>query len=240
LDEKVGFLGGSDRVVLRSNEGAAPSIAGRAFEALKRAIVELRLRPGDSISEAEVARELGISRQPVREAFIKLAEVGLIEIRPKRGTFVRLISRREVENARFIREAIEVAVVRKAARDAPDETLAELGGLIELQVESATAGDLAGFHQLDERFHRTIAEAADCEHAWRITEDLKVQFDRVRFLSLPHATPLSTLVEQHRRIAQAIANRDADAAEQAMRRHLSEVLTSLPKIAAEQPALFVD
>jgi DNA-binding GntR family transcriptional regulator len=240
LDDQIGIFDGSDRLALCGDVSGAPSIAGRAFEALKRAIVELRLRPGDSISEAEVARELGISRQPVREAFIKLAEVGLIEIRPKRGTFVRLISRREVENARFIREAIEVAVVRKAAADAPDETIAELGRLIDLQVDSAAAGDLASFHQLDDRFHRAIAEAADCEDAWKITEDLKVQFDRARFLSLPHATPLGTLVEQHRRIAQAIANRDADAAEEAMRRHLSEVLTSLPKIAAEQPALFVD
>lgn len=240
MDHQIGLLGRSDRAAPGDAEGGAPSIAARAFETLKRAIVELRLRPGDSISEAEVAGELGISRQPVREAFIKLAEVGLVEIRPKRGTLVRLISRREVENARFIREAIEVAVVRKAAHDAPDETIAELGRLIELQVERAAAGDLAGFHQLDERFHRTIAEAADCAHAWKITEDLKVQFDRVRFLSLPHATPLATLVEQHRRIAQAIASRDADAAEQAMRRHLTEVLNSLPKIAAEQPSLFVD
>src|SRR5689334_21712933 len=90
----------------------------RVFDAIRQAIVQLQLRPGNLLSEAEVARQLGVSRQPVREAFIKLAEVGLVEVRPQRGTFVVLISKREVQNARFIREAVEVAVARKAAMEA--------------------------------------------------------------------------------------------------------------------------
>jgi DNA-binding GntR family transcriptional regulator len=223
-----------------AEQAGANSIAVRVFGTLKRSIVELALKPGDSLSEAEVARMLGVSRQPVREAFIKLAEVGLVEIRPKRGTFVRLISQREVENARFIREAIEAAVVRKAADEASDSQITALDRLIELQVAISGTGDLAGFLHLDEQFHRAVAEAADCEHAWHIVEDLKVQFDRVRFLSLPNATPIETLVDQHRAIVQGIAAHDPDLAERAMRRHLAEVLMSLPKIAAEQSELFVD
>lgn len=218
----------------------SPSATIRVFEQLKRAIVELAHRPGDSLSEAEVARQLGVSRQPVREAFIKLAEVGLVEIRPKRGTFVRLISQREVQNARFIREAIETAVVRKAAAEASEAELKTLNALIDRQEKFARAGDLSGFLELDEAFHRTIAMAADCEHAWHIVEDLKVQFDRVRFLSLPQATPIKTLVDQHRAIADAIAQRDPARAEQAMHEHLGEVLKSLPKLAAEKSELFVD
>lgn len=220
--------------------GPAISITGRVFDTLKRQIVELQHKPGDSLSEAEVARQLGVSRQPVREAFIKLAEVGLVQVRPKRGTFVRLISQREVDNARFVREAIEVAVVRKAAASAGPDRLNQLAGLIEAQDETARAGHLSAFLDLDDRFHRTIAEAVDCEYAWSIVEDLKVQFDRVRFLSLPGATRLHTLVEQHRAIVAGIAANDPDAAEAAMRVHLAEVLISLPKIAAEHAELFAD
>ena len=88
----------------------------RVFEAIRQAIVQLQLRPGNPLSEADIGRQLGVSRQPVREAFIKLAESGLVEIRPQRGTYVRLISVREVGNARFLRAAIEVAILKKAAR----------------------------------------------------------------------------------------------------------------------------
>lgn len=212
----------------------------RVFEALRQAIVQLQLRPGNPLSEADIGRQLGVSRQPVREAFIKLAETGLVEIRPQRGTFVRLISMREVTNARFLREAIEVAIVRKAAADASAADVAVLEGLVGEQRAVAVGGDNAAFLRLDEKFHQAIARSADCEDAWRVLEGLKAQMDRVRYLSLPEATPLATIIEQHEEIVRAVARRAPEAAEQAMRRHLSEILLSLPKLAAGHPAYFVD
>lgn len=214
------------------NAFARPATVGnKVFESVRQAIIQLHLRPGDTLSEAEMARQLGVSRQPVREAFIKLAEVGLVEIRPQRGTSVVMISRREVENARFIREAIEVAVVRKAATDAKTSQYDGLDALIERQRAANAADDHAEFLRLDESFHQAIALAADCEKAWRLLENLKAQMDRVRYLSLSDATPIKTLIEQHAAIVHGIRHGDADAAEAAMRRHLSEILTSLPKLA---------
>jgi len=212
----------------------------RVYQTLKRAIVELQLKPGHLLSEAEVAKRLGVSRQPVREAFIKLAEVGLVEVRPQRGTFVVLISRRDVTNARFIREAIEVAVVRKAAEEANAGSIALLGELVDKQRAVAQANDNAGFFRLDEAFHQAIAASVACEHAWRVVEDLKAQMDRVRYLSLPDATPIQVLVEQHTAILEAIRAHDPDAAEKAMRVHLMEILKSLPRIAEAHKELFVD
>jgi len=216
------------------------TIGTRVFETLKLSIVQLQLRPGNLLSEAEVAKQLGVSRQPVREAFIKLAEVGLVEIRPQRGTFVVMISRRDVENARFIREAIEGAVVRKACLEATPEHVQQLRDIAQRQRESSAAGDHASFLRLDEAFHQAIARSVDCEHAWRVLESLKAQMDRVRYLSVPLATPIDTLIAQHETIIEAIANHDPDAAAAAMREHLSEILTSLPKIAAAHPDMFVD
>ena len=212
---------------------ARPATVGnKVFEAMRQAIIQLQLRPGDPLSEAEMARQFGVSRQPVREAFIKLAEVGLVEIRPQRGTSVVMISRREVENARFIREALEVAVARKAAAEADTAQHDMLDSLIERQRLASRAGDMAEFLRLDEAFHQAIAQAADCERAWRLLENLKAQMDRVRYLSLADATPLETLITQHAAIAYGIRRHDADAAEAGMRKHLSEILTSLPKVAA--------
>ncbi len=214
------------------------TISKRVFEALRAAIVQLQLRPGNLLSEAEVAKQLGVSRQPVREAFIKLAEIGLVEIRPQRGTFVVLISRREVENARFIREAIEVAIVRKACELANADHIAIMRDIVARQKLVGVAGDLAGFLRLDEELHQSLAHSVDCDEAWRLLENLKAQMDRVRYLSLPHETPLDVLIVQHEAIVDAIASGDPDLAEKRMRVHLAEILKSLPKIAAAQSDMF--
>lgn len=215
-------------------------MGNRVFDAVRQAVVQLQLRPGNLLSEADVARQYGVSRQPVREAFIKLAEVGLVEVRPQRGTFVKLISIREVQNARFIREAIEVAVVRKAALDVTPGGLGELGRILGGQREAAARGDNAGFLRLDDAFHQAIAHSADCDHAWRVLEGLKAQLDRVRYLSMPDATPLETLIGQHAAIVDALARHAAGDAQAAMRAHLGEILISLPRLAHANPELFSD
>ena len=214
------------------------SVGGRVYDALRSAIVQLQLKPGHSLSEAEIAGQLGVSRQPVREAFIKLSEAGLVEIRPQRGTFVRLISKREVENAQFLREAIEVAIVRKAASQplAPEH----LRDLIEQQRIAAAREDHSGFLRLDEQFHQAIAASVDCEDAWRVLDSLKAQMDRVRYLSLPEATPLEVIIDQHVAIVDAIEDGAPAAAEEAMHAHLREILRSLPMLAERKTTFFAD
>ena len=216
------------------------TMGNRVFDALRQAIVQLQLRPGNLLSEAEVARQLGVSRQPVREAFIKLAEVGLVEVRPQRGTFVMLISIREVQNARFVREAIEVAVARKAALEASSSKVAELKRILDEQRAASAAGDHVQFLKLDEAFHQTLAATADCEYAWRVLENLKAQMDRVRYLSMPNETPIETLIGQHAAIVDAVARHSPEDAEAAMRAHLGEIMMSLPRIAQAHPDLFTD
>jgi DNA-binding GntR family transcriptional regulator len=214
------------------------NVSHKVYDLLRDAIIQLILRPGDPLSETELARQLKVSRQPVREAFIKLAEAGLVEVRPQRGTYVLLISRREVENARFIREAIEVAFVRKAATEASDGLVDQLRQSISRQVAARDRGDHAEFLKHDEEFHQAVARGAGCETAWKLLGTLKAQMDRVRFLSLSDATPIDTLVKQHEAIASAIAARDPERAETAMRVHLGEILKSLPKLAEAHPDLF--
>jgi DNA-binding GntR family transcriptional regulator len=222
-----------------SRKARQGTIGSRVYDTIRAAIVQLSFRPGNPLSEAEIGRQLGVSRQPVREAFIKLSEEGMVEIRPQRGTFVRLISIREVQNARFLREAIEVAIIRKAAA-ADAGHLAEIAATVEGQREVADRGDNVAFLRLDDAFHQTIARSADCDDAWRVLEHLKAQMDRVRYLSLPNATPLEIIIDQHVQILEALQRKDAGGAEAAMRAHLSEVLTSLPKLAAAHPNFFAD
>jgi DNA-binding GntR family transcriptional regulator len=219
---------------------AGEPAARRVFHELKSAIVTMALTPGQALSENEIAARLGVSRQPVREAFIKLSEAGLVSIRPQRGTFVVKISVKQVTDARFVREAVEVAVVRKACEVMSAEAIADLKAILEAQRVAAVESVPARFLALDEAFHRGLALGVDCDYAWRVVEEVKAQMDRVRYLSLPQATPIGRLVDQHVAILAAVEAGDASQAEATVREHLSEILTSLPVLERQFPQLFED
>ncbi len=223
-------------IALRVREPIAPQL----FTALRQGIVELQLRPGEALSEAEIAARFGVSRQPVREAFIKLSEAGLVEIRPSRGTYVMRISARELANARFVREAIECDIANNAGRLATPRHIRMLRDNIAVQHDAAAQNDYRQFNELDESFHRAIADIVDCDYAWRIVESARVQTDRVRFLSLPDASPMPLLIRQHEKIVDCMQSGDPEGTEAAMRRHLREILVALPQIAAAYPDLFAD
>jgi GntR family transcriptional regulator, rspAB operon transcriptional repressor len=222
-------------------EGIVPMGSGstgtRIFHRLREAIVRVKIEPGQALSEAEIAKVYSVSRQPVREAFIKLAGAGLVEVRPQRGTYVSRIAVADVLNGRFLREAIEVAVVREAAINASPAAVRTLRSNL-AQQRRIQAGDHAGFLALDYAFHEDLARAIDREQIQEWTEVLRTQMDRVRYLSLGAATPIARLVEQHTRIADCIADHDPEAAAAAMREHLREVLQSLPALVAKFPDMF--
>ncbi|WP_186418923.1 GntR family transcriptional regulator [Bosea sp. CS1GBMeth4] len=223
-------------VSLRLRDPIAPQLVA----ALRQAIIASELRPGEALSEKDIAGRFGVSRQPVREAFIKLSEAGLVQILPSRGTYVMKISLREVANARFVREAVECSLARAASRLIDPDGVARLRRLIAEQSAAAARGDYTRFTVLDEAFHQAIAEIVDCDYAGRVVESARAQTDRVRYLSLPGTSPIPLLITQHNAIVDALEAGDSDMAATAMRIHLREILNALPRIAAEHPNLFED
>jgi GntR family transcriptional regulator, rspAB operon transcriptional repressor len=213
-------------------------IGPRLHQALRTAIVGGDMLPGTHLSEAEIAQEKRVSRQPVREAFIKLAEEGLVEIRPQRGTFVSRISLRQVEDARFMREAIEADIAREVAVSATPNLLVKLRRQVRAQA-ALTFTDARAFTLLDDQFHRTISAAAGREGAWRILDGLKSHMDRVRHLTAQRF-PLAEIVVQHGAILYAIATGDPDRAEDCVRHHLKRILEHLPLIRFDVPEYFCD
>ncbi len=217
---------------------SAEPIARRLVEWLRHAIVTMRIKPGEKLSEQDLARRFGVSRQPVREAFIKLAEAGLVRVLPQRGTMVVKISFEAVADARFVREAIECAVAREAARRADRRALAEVRACLDETARAIVAGDGERLFALDETFHHLLATAAGRPNAWHVVEEQKAQMDRVRYLDMSDAIPMKTVLAQHLDILAAVEAGDPAAAEAAMRTHLTEILVSLPKLAARWPDLF--
>ncbi|MEP9355625.1 GntR family transcriptional regulator [Xanthobacter sp. KR7-65] len=214
------------------------SAAHRLEAELRRAIIGLELAPGTRLSEQEIAARFGVSRQPVREALIGLARTRFVEILPQRGTIVVKISVRKMMQARFVREAVECAVARRAAEGFDAGARERICDLLDMQDKLARRGDHAAFQRHDELFHITLSEGAGCPLAWEAVSDIKAHMDRACHLSLTGPEVMLPLVAQHRAIIDAIDARDANAAEGAMRAHLSEILRALPHIEAEHPELF--
>ncbi len=209
-------------------------IGFQLFSILRSQIVRVELAPGVQLSETAIAADFRVSRQPVREVFIKLADEGLLEIRPQRGSFVPKISITKVEDARFVREAVEADVVKLAAERFDAAQVAELSKCLDAQMR---VDDVAKFIELDDQFHRMLAVGAGHSHAWRVVETQKAQLDRVRHLSV-NQFPKSALIDQHADIVQAIRKSDPAQAEKVMRRHLRMVTADLPKIAEAHPDFF--
>ncbi len=212
------------------------AVAPQIYRSIRARIVAGALEPGAPLSEAEVAAAYRVSRQPVREAFIRLAAVGLVQVRPQRGTYVTEITEKAVLDARFVREAIEAEIVRLVAGAADPSVVAELRAQLALQ-RAVKPDDAATFLRLDERFHRTLAEAADQPYAWGVVEEVKAQMDRVRMLSY-YPQHMTRLIEQHQAVVDAIADADVAAAERAMRAHLREIIQSVRELVSERPDLF--
>jgi len=206
------------------------------YVGLRQRIIRSELPPGTALSEAEIARRFSISRQPVREAFIKLAEEGLLEVRPQRGTFVRKISKTAVMDARFVREAIEANIVREVAAQSNAQLVARLRKQLVAQ-RAVPAGELCDFMRLDEEFHWTLADAAGRLYGWKVIEDVKLQMDRVRYLSL-RRFPQGKLIRQHAAIVDAIESASPDEAERKMREHLRLIMDDLPSIETQHPDFF--
>ncbi len=209
--------------------------AGTAFAWLREQILSGRMRPGTSLSENEIAQRLGVSRTPVREAFIRLESEGLLSVRPQVGTTVAPIDVDAVSDVQFMREAIECRTVALAAQRATPADARELRALLKAQARVAARGDHPAFVPLDDRMHQKLVAMAGRPRVWHAVEDAKAQLDRVRFLSLEDPAWLAAIHRQHEEIVDRVLAGDAAGAEAAMSRHLRAVFESIADARHKKP-----
>lgn len=212
------------------------TVTDQVYETLYADVVNLTLMPGAKMSEAEIAARMGVSRQPVRDAFYRLSQLGFIKIRPQRATIVTPLSEDAVMRAYFIRNALEEATMRRAADTLTKADLASLDQLIACQQAAANGDRRSEFHALDDQFHHDICCAAGLEFAWTLVKDNKGHMDRARYLSLSHGADAA--VEEHRMILATLRARDGDAAVAAIRFHLSRIGGIMSRLRVERPDLF--
>ena len=208
-----------------------PTVADTVFEELHQQILSLDLAPGTRVSEVEVAKAFGVSRQPVRDAFFRLSQLGFLLIRPQRATVITKISETAVLRAKFVRTALELACIRAAIEVITDDQVKDLEALVKEQEAAVKADERQLFHNLDDRFHRQICEISGHDYAWALIREQKAHMDRVRFLSL--ASGAQAALDDHVVIIKAIRDRDARTAEALLTEHLGRIETILGRIRSE-------
>src|SRR6266536_3108382 len=177
--------------------GRAETAAKVLYRELKAEIVSMRRKPGAPIIEREIASSYGVSRTPVREAVLRLADEALVDIFPQSGTFVARIPLALLPEAILVREA-------------------------------------------DEAFHAMIAESAGHPGIWMLIQQVKIQVDRYRRLTLPVPGRMARVLQEHTAIVKAIEARDPESAAAAMAAHLDGLSASIADVRDLNPEYFVE
>ena len=214
------------------------SAARRVYLCLRQRIVEMSMLPAERISERDLAEELGVSRTPVHEAVLKLADEGLIDILPRSGTFVARIPLDALEEAMLVRSALETAIITKAAQCFTREGGARLREILEQQAKAVESNDRRAFHRTDEMFHATLAELSGYPGVWPLILQAKTQMDRYRQLTLPLEGRMRDVLIEHTEVVVAIESKDPARAVRALQNHLDHVLPLLEVTRTLRPEFF--
>ena len=207
-------------------------------DALRGDIVNLKLRPGQPVVEKDLGQLYHCSRTPVREALMKLAEEGLIQVFPQSGTFVSRIPLQALPEALVIRRALEETAARLAAESASRAMIETIAEAMRRLKHAADKDNLEAFHQCDEEFHAAIAVAAGYPGIWRLTQQVKLQVDRFRRLTLPQKGRMERVLVEHQAVLDAIIHNRGDEAAVAMGDHVAKLLADLDDVAAAHPDFF--
>lgn len=192
----------------------------RVRDALENAVVDGRYRPGERLDPARLEKEFGCSRTPIREALQALERSGLVQIRPKRGTFVTELSISELAERFEVMAELEGMAARLSARRIEREPLDDLQrALLECE-KHAMAGDADRYYYANACFHGIVYDSCGNEYLRQQAHALKRALQPYRRLQLRVPDRMRRSLSEHREIADAIAGGDAETAENAARDHV--------------------
>ncbi|MGL5055309.1 MAG: GntR family transcriptional regulator [Fusobacteriaceae bacterium] len=198
------------------------------YDILKQNILEFRLLPGDSISENDLSTLFDLSRTPIREAFIKLSEDGLLNIYPQKGSFISYIDLNSINESLFIRKSLEVSILKEAITSFTPENLKELKKIIGFQKTLlSTKASSSELFALDNKFHQVIFESCGKKNVWKFISNVSLDFTRIRFLSSTEKSSTKKVISQHEAIIKIIETKDFDAIEDLIDNHISNFLDKI-------------
>ena len=220
-------MGWRQCVGLRKISFEGTGLVQQISQVLIQAILKRTLRGGDHLVETELQKTLGVSRSPLREAFRDLEKKGLVVIKPRRGTFVKKITRQDIEEHYPVLAALEGLAARQAHPHMDESKCQKLAGHLEAMDGAAQKGDLKSFLDRHAGFHQIYIEASGNRLLIDLIMDLRLRGTRLRYF-FPH-TPAycQESLEVHQRVMEYLcdAGADLDMVEGVVRDHINEMLT---------------
>jgi DNA-binding GntR family transcriptional regulator len=198
------------------------SIATQVYETLKQSIVQGTLPSGTHLIETTIAKQMGTSRGPVREALRQLEADGVVEVRANVGTFVRALSMEEIQELYTVRSVLEGYAASLAAERATPADIERLQESVEAAIRAAQQGDLRKTATVDFDLHRTIWEIARHRILFDLLSLLEVRIRMFISLQAPLFKKLMDSIQDHRLIVKAIGDGDAETAGELVRTHIME------------------
>jgi DNA-binding GntR family transcriptional regulator len=220
-------------------------VAGRrsrtasVFDALLKAIVRVDLKPGEPLLKDDIARQLGVSRQPVTDAINRLAGLGLVTVIPQVNSYVSRISPSDVIESSFLRSAVEAQVVHELASSPKQAVLEALRRQLSEQIRLVAAGDVDGFHDADDAFHRLLAELAGLPGLWDQIASARLHLVRVRRLGLPRPGRLAISYAEHSMVVDEIEAGRPRKAANTIAHHIRYNEGELRRLQKELPQYFL-
>ncbi|TWA85302.1 GntR family transcriptional regulator [Azospirillum brasilense] len=233
-----GYTVKNERLVLERN-----TLDSVIYKELRKRIISLSFQPGSMIYENAVADEYGVSRTPVRQAFFRLANEGLLSILPQRGAQVSHLSAAKVKEAQFIREALEVSAFGEVARiwnKTADHSAAQAKALalIEQQRQVVREKDYVGFTELDVAFHDTVIGVLGNAMLLEMLNDVRTHLTRVRFLELQEAHHEDDAIADHVKLMRSIMANDVAGTQSLLLAHLKMIEAMRDDILKRHDILF--
>lgn len=193
-----------------------------AYRVIKDNIMSVGLKPGEVLSEGDLANKLGVSRTPIREVLIRLKGERLIEVKPQTGTYVSLIDWKLVGEAIFVRCTLEKEALKEACVAFDEKILLEMEKCLEAQKLIADkTNNVLEFHMLDKRFHELLFKGIDKASVWDMICNMSIHYSRMRLLAEMNLNK-EFIVYEHAKYLEIIKEKKTDCIDQAVTAHIGD------------------
>lgn len=215
------------------------TIADQLFDRLRDRMVSMQWKPRKVISRQEIAEEFGVSQTPVREALLRLENLGLIVVYPQSRTEVAPIDARQAREVQFLRRGLETEVAISLSESINQQGIHDLQHIIDAKRAIMDNDDMMlNFMRLDRQFHQTMFAMVGQSNLYDLVVEKSIHLDRMRLLQLPQKEKRQGITHEHQAILDAIASRDPRQMNDAIRRHLGSTSNSLAPVEERFPAYF--
>lgn len=217
------------------------TLQDQTYEKLREMIIKTDLYPGQKISESSLMELLEVGRTPIRESLKQLKKQGLVYTFPQSGTYVSKIDMEQAIHSRFVRECVEKEVMVELSANLDKKSERRLQAILDEQKKEFEKGNISGYHDLDNEFHRTCYDILGKDQIWSWIKEFSVHLDRFRWLHLKNITfDYNQILEEHKDILSAVKSRKTEEVKYLVINHIHFMVKSQTNIIEKYPDFFLE